>query len=47
LNQEDKINLLEFIRKRGSTALIIAKDKDMSLYDIVAEMKDGKLEKIK
>lgn len=47
LNQEDKINLLEFIRKRGSTALIIAKDKDMSLYDTVAEMKDGKLEKIK
>lgn len=47
LNQQDKINLLEFIRQRRSTAIIIAKDKDMSLYDLVAEMKEGKLEKIK
>jgi ABC-type sulfate/molybdate transport systems ATPase subunit len=47
LNQQDKINLLAFIRQRRSTAIIIAKDNDMSLYDMVVEMKEGKLEKIK
>ena len=47
LNQQDKINLLQYIRQRQSTAIMIAKDKDMSLYDIVAEMNEGKLEKIK
>jgi ABC-type multidrug transport system fused ATPase/permease subunit len=47
LNPQDKINLLQFIRLRKSTAIIIAKDKDLSLYDVVFEMNAGKLEKIK
>jgi len=47
LSQQDKVNLLKFIRLRGSTAIIIAKNKDIELYDAVLEMNEGKLEKIK
>lgn len=47
LNQQDKVNLLNFIRLRGSTAIIIAKNKDLELFDAVLEMNEGKLEKIK
>ena len=47
LGQQDKVNLLKFIRLRGSTAIIIAKNKDLELYDAVLEMNEGKLEKIK
>jgi ABC-type multidrug transport system fused ATPase/permease subunit len=47
LGQQDKINLLKFIRLRGSTTIIIDKNKDLELYDSVLEMNEGKLEKIK
>jgi ABC-type bacteriocin/lantibiotic exporter with double-glycine peptidase domain len=47
LGQQDKVNLLKFIRLRGSTAIIITKNKDLELYDAVLEMNEGKLEKIK
>lgn len=47
LNQEEKNNLMTFIRKRNATTIIIGKKKDMSLYDVVFELNDGKLEKLK
>jgi ABC-type multidrug transport system fused ATPase/permease subunit len=47
LNQEEKNNLLTFIRNRKATTIIIEKDINMSWYDVVYELNDGKLEKLK
>jgi ABC-type bacteriocin/lantibiotic exporter with double-glycine peptidase domain len=46
LSADEKRSLIQYIKKqRKSTAIIIAKDKDTSLFDVVLRLEDGRLEK--
>ena len=46
LSEDEKKLLLQYIKtQRKSTAIIIAKDKDVSLFDVVLRLEDGRLEK--
>jgi ATP-binding cassette subfamily B protein len=46
LSADEKRSLIQYIKtQRKSTAIIIAKDKDTSLFDVVLRLEDGRLEK--
>lgn len=46
LSVEEKKLLIQYIKtQRKSTAIIIAKDRDVSLFDVVLRLDDGRLEK--
>lgn len=46
LSADEKQSLIQYIKiQRKSTAIIIAKDKDTSLFDVVLRLEDGRLEK--
>jgi putative heme iron utilization protein len=46
LSADEKQSLIQYIKtQRKSTAIIIAKDKDVSLFDVVLRLEDGRLEK--
>lgn len=46
LSADEKQSLIQYIKiQRKSTAIIIAKDKDTSLFDAVLRLEDGRLEK--
>ena len=46
LSADEKQSLIQYIKiQRKSTAIIIAKDKDTSLFDLVLRLEDGRLEK--
>lgn len=46
LSGDEKKLLIQYIKtQRKSTAIIIAKDKDISLFDVVLRLEDGRLEK--
>ena len=46
LSGDEKQSLIQYIKtERKSTAIIIAKDKDISLFDVVLRLEDGRLEK--
>lgn len=46
LSADEKRSLIQYIKtQRKSTAIIIAKDKDTSLFDVVLRLEDGRLKK--